>query len=55
MREEFLVLRALRTHGIRTRGFVLDVSPMARRLKKIDRSLKQAGILEWKCKKKGKK
>jgi hypothetical protein len=52
MREEFLVLRALRTHGIRTRGFVLDVSPMARRLKKI--SIK-AKLLEGKCKKKGPK
>lgn len=52
MREEFLVLRALRTHGIRTRGFVLDVSPMARRLKKISQS---AATLGMKCKKKGKK
>ena len=51
MREEFLVLRALRTHGIRTRGFVLDVSPMARRLKKISQG---AATLETKCKKKAK-
>jgi hypothetical protein len=52
MMESDLVLRAIRTHGIKTRGMVLDVMPMARRLRKIAGFAKG---LEGKCKKKGPK
>lgn len=52
MIEDSLVFQAYRTHGIRTRGFVLDVMPMVRRMKKIEKRMKVAGMLEEKCKKK---